>query len=295
MRVYYSGKAYQYLTDNAGDLREYYQTGIEKFDTNYSIDSDVEILIIAIESLLSLGLSNWTLDIGDVNFFKGFAYSMNIDEEHFDILRKLIDKKDYIGIENFSKKYELSKEALNIFRKLARLYGKEDIFYEAKKIANNHMSLESIERLEYIYNSLEKVGYHEYITLDFGMLKSLNYYTGLIFTGYIEGLGYPILSGGRYDNLCSSFDCKLSACGFAIGLDRLLNILEYANHYYEYIIAYEGGRFIEALSEIKKSEGKALLLSDCISIEEVKKKAKLNNIKKIIYIKNDGVICVLEV
>lgn len=50
------------------------------------------------------------------------------------------------------------------------------------------------------------------------MLRGLDYYTGMIFKGYTHEVGFPIISGGRYDKVVSVFGRDLSAVGFSIGI-----------------------------------------------------------------------------
>ena len=50
-----------------------------------------------------------------------------------------------------------------------------------------------------------------------------DYYTGLYFEIYIEGIGYPIGSGGRYDTLLSNFGDTRNAVGFALNLSRIMD------------------------------------------------------------------------
>ena len=53
------------------------------------------------------------------------------------------------------------------------------------------------------------------------MVQRNEYYSGIIFTGYIQGFGDAILSGGRYDKIFDTFDCSLGASGFAIDIDHI--------------------------------------------------------------------------
>ncbi|MGI6169726.1 MAG: ATP phosphoribosyltransferase regulatory subunit, partial [Christensenellales bacterium] len=73
---------------------------------------------------------------------------------------------------------------------------------------------------------LKAYGLAQYISIDFGMLKRIDYYTGIIFRGITDDLGCPILAGGRYDTLIESFGRDACATGFAIGLKRVLIALE---------------------------------------------------------------------
>ena len=56
-----------------------------------------------------------------------------------------------------------------------------------------------------VYARLKESGAEKYVSFDLGTVKSLAYYSGIVFTGLAEGVGAPVLSGGRYDGLCAQF------------------------------------------------------------------------------------------
>ncbi|WP_271629776.1 ATP phosphoribosyltransferase regulatory subunit [Caldicellulosiruptor sp. DIB 104C] len=289
----YFGRAFQFLQQEAGDLREFYQAGVENFHTSDSYYIDLEILILAIESLLQLGVDNFTIDIGEVNFFKGIAADYGIDDASAEILCKLVDKKDYIGIENFLIKKGISEKVIDVFRNLTRLYGKKDKINDAYKFAKNEISKSAIERLKEIFDKLSNLGYEKYISIDFGMVKHLNYYTGIIFSGYLPKLGYPVLNGGRYDNLCETFGRKLYAIGFALGVDRILNWLMRGGKakvkLYKAALFYKEGFFEIAIEKLLRLEKEVYFCSNPIDIQQAFNISKELKIGEFYYIDEEGI------
>ena len=64
--------------------------------------------------------------------------------------------------------------------------------------------------------------YHDEIHIDFSTVNNLNYYNGIVFRGFIEGITESILSGGQYDNLMALMGHKDSkAVGFAVNLNLI--------------------------------------------------------------------------
>ncbi|MBQ4609729.1 MAG: ATP phosphoribosyltransferase regulatory subunit, partial [Clostridia bacterium] len=61
--------------------------------------------------------------------------------------------------------------------------------------------------------------------LDFSVVNDMNYYNGLIFAGFIDGIPSGVLSGGRYDYLLSRMGKKGQAIGFAVYLDQIDRLL----------------------------------------------------------------------
>ena len=92
----------------------------------------------------------------------------------------------------------------------------------ARTLTENPAALAALDHLQQVYEHLCRAGAEKHVSFDLGTVKSLSYYSGMVFTGLAEGVGAPVLSGGRYDGLCAQFGRALSAVGFAIGLVRVL-------------------------------------------------------------------------
>ena len=89
----------------------------------------------------------------------------------------------------------------------------------------NEESKNALDNLKRIYELLCLYGFEKYVSIDLGMLESIDYYTGSIFKCYTHGVGFPICAGGRYDNLMGQFGDNKGAVGAAIGINRLISVL----------------------------------------------------------------------
>ena len=89
--------------------------------------------------------------------------------------------------------------------------------------------LESLDLIKYatelkeLCNLLKDSEYYNKIKIDFSLVGDINYYNGVIFKGYINGIAESVLSGGRYDKLAQKLGKTCSAIGFAVYLDLLEN------------------------------------------------------------------------
>lgn len=83
-----------------------------------------------------------------------------------------------------------------------------------------------LDSMKECIQSLKELGYLENVTVDLGKVAHLDYYTGIIFEGYVSGVGTSILSGGRYDCLLKKFGRDLPACGFSVKLDPLIDYVD---------------------------------------------------------------------
>ena len=77
-----------------------------------------------------------------------------------------------------------------------------------------------------VYDILKMYGLEQYIVIDLGLINQMGYYSGVIFQGYVEKFGKPVLMGGRYDRLGDEFGAALPAIGFACEIESLVKATE---------------------------------------------------------------------
>ena len=109
---------------------------------------------------------------------------------------------------------------------MPRLFGGEEVFEQAYALFDDKNARESLDYLRNIYNSLQQLGLGDKVIIDLGLVNQAEYYTGIIFRGYFDAVGEPVLSGGRYDNLLNDFGTDLPAIGFAVNVDLASSIAE---------------------------------------------------------------------
>ena len=80
---------------------------------------------------------------------------------------------------------------------------------------------EELNELKKISEVLKKNGCEHKTRIDFSVINNMNYYSGIAFKGFINGIPGGILSGGRYDKLMAKMGKKSGAVGFAVYLDML--------------------------------------------------------------------------
>ncbi len=220
----YIGNVFRFNEVGGGRQNEFTQVGVELLGDS-SCESDAEIIAVAINTLKAAGLENFQIDIGQVEFFNGLAEEAGLSEKDISRISKLIDRKDYVGVEEIVNQYNMPTELRELILKLPGLFGSLDVIEKLKKITRNKRSLAALENIEEVINILGDYGFTKYISIDLGMLKGPDYDTGIIFRGFTFGVGFPILSGGRYDSLTSTFGKECPAIGFSIGINMLMMAL----------------------------------------------------------------------
>ncbi len=201
--------------------REVAQAGVEIFGEQGAF-VDAYAVAFAAECLRAIGVDDFIIDVGHVGFYKGILEGSGLSEEAAEEIRGYINAKDSVNTEIALKKYGASKRAQAALLALPSLFGGVSVLQAAEKLTENPLAIESLRHLQKVYGYLKEMGAEQFVSFDLGTVKSLSYYSGMVFTGLAEGVGAAVLSGGRYDGLCAQFGKDLSAVGFAIGLDRAL-------------------------------------------------------------------------
>ena len=224
LRLYYIGNVFRY-DNKVGSQKEFCQAGVELIGINNN-KSDAEIITLAVECLKNSGLNNFFIDINHVNFFNGIMESIKVKEERKQEIKNAILNKDFVLLEKILSFEDIKDREKEFILKIPTLRGGKEILIEAEKMVDNKLSLSALKKIEEVYSLLRDYGLEEYILIDLGIIRNYDYYTGIIFEGYTDYLGFPVCGGGRYDNLCSKFGENLPSTGFAIGIERLATILE---------------------------------------------------------------------
>lgn len=225
IRLCYVGNAFINNSEYQGKLKEFTQIGSELLGDNTS-DADAEVIAMVIESLLKAGLTEFQIEIGQPEFFKGIVEKAGLDTDTIEELRELLENKKYFGVEDVLEKANVPQEDREVFLKFQEFAGSIEMIKLAKTLNINDKSKAALERLEKLYSILVIYGYEKYISFDLSMLNMYQYYTGIVFKGYTYGTGDAIVTGGRYDNLLGQFGKDFAAIGFAVNLDQLMVALE---------------------------------------------------------------------
>ncbi|HEY9062915.1 MAG TPA: ATP phosphoribosyltransferase regulatory subunit [Pseudobacteroides sp.] len=225
IRYSYIGNTFNYTELGGGKQKEFTQAGIEMVGVN-TPEADAEVIATAISAVKTMGLESFQIDIGQVEFFKGLMEEAGIADNDIEQMRILIDRKDFLGVEELVKGQDIREDLKELIFSLPRLFGSIDVIEKVEKITLNERSINALNNLRKVLQILDDYGYSKYVSVDLGMVRSLNYYTGIIFRGFTYGAGFPILSGGRYDSLVGKFGKNSPAIGFSLGVNMIMIALD---------------------------------------------------------------------
>lgn len=256
IRLCYKGNTFINHSSYQGRLHENTQAGAELIGVD-TVEADAEMVAMAVESLKAVGLKEFQIHIGSVEFFESLINETELSGEEESRLRELISNRNYFGVEELLEHSQTKITTKTAFQMLQELTGGAEVLRDAKKIALNTKAIEAVKRLENLYQLLTAYGVEKYITFDLSMSGTYGYYTGIIFRGYTYGTGDAIVKGGRYDHLLEKFGKASPSIGFVIVVDELMNAfarqkIEIPYRHKNTYILYDTNRQSEAIKLAKE-------------------------------------------
>ncbi len=215
VRYRYAGRLWLRETDpELGRYREYTQVGLELIGATGPL-ADAEVLELAFQALEALGVEG-VLEVGLPGLVGEVLRATGLPGEVQRALQGAVHRKSLPELQDLLRRYPLPGELAKVLLALPDLYGEgEEVLKEAGVLPWPPGARRALEGLA---GTLSLLGRR--VLLDLGMARRFDYYSGIFFRAYTPGFGLPLLGGGRYDGALLP-----KACGFALGVERLLEAL----------------------------------------------------------------------
>lgn len=221
LRYFYVLDVYRQVTKST-DSRESTQAGVEYFG-NASSEADAELISLAINTLKDLTIENFKIELGHAGFFKQITEELNLEPNELNELKRFIEAKNVTGLEPFLTELGVKENLQTIIKAIPFLYGQpDDVINRAKELPLTEKMVKTLDNLADIYTVLTNYSVDNYVVIDLGLINHMDYYSDMIFQGFIERVAKPIIMGGRYDELADQFSANIPASGFACDVDLLL-------------------------------------------------------------------------
>ena len=265
--------------------REFRQVGVELVGSDQEL-ADAEVIALAVEAITGLGLKNYQFNLGHMGIFSGLMLEAGVDEGTQVKLEEALARKDMVGVESWVRQSGLPTRVQELLLRLPHFHGGEEILDEVLDWSERPAIREAVESLRRIYRYLNIFGVQEYVSLDLGILRGFSYYTGAVFEGYVSGMGFPVVEGGRYDKLYADFGVTQPATGFAIHLGNLLEQFPLATTESADILVY--GSDVEQIirqCQTLRAQGKRVEMAlGIIESDMARKMAMQKHISEIIFV-----------
>ena len=224
LRLCYVGNTFINRTSYQGRLKENTQLGAELIGDD-SIEADAEMIAMVVDGMKQIGLSEFQVSIGHVDFLKSLMDETKLSEEIKEELYSLILNRNFFGVDEVLTENHVSKKIRDEFQVLPELMGGVEVLKKASAVATDNKAKKAVARMLKIYKILAFYGVEDHITFDMSMCGNYGSYTGVVFKAYTYGTGDAVVSGGRYDHLIEKFGKQTPSIGFAIIIDELMSAL----------------------------------------------------------------------
>ena len=225
-KVYYIENVYR-LDKDASKYREISQMGLEAIGS-YDPYITTEVVLLALKSLKEID-ENFVLDISNISFVTGLIDAISVTD--YSLRKKLLDcivSKNVHDLARLADEADLKENIKKSLKKLITINGSfKSALEDAYEIAINDEMKNALDELSAIYSCIGDTEFKDNIRLDFSIINDTNFYSGIVFCGYVAGVPRAVLSGGRYDKLLDKLGKNRNAIGFAVYLNEI------NSYYYE--------------------------------------------------------------
>lgn len=263
-KVFYVENVYR-VSKGTDAFKEIMQTGLECFG-NVRQEDILEVLDLAVESLQLLD-RNSVLEISDLTILEKIIAKLDVLPANRAALYHAIGEKNYHTIDQLvpASQTGLLKELLELHGSPAEVLPKLDQLLPSEEIAQFRQVLEDLGN-----RSIASM-----IRVDLSVVGDINYYNGIVFKGFVNGIPTAVLSGGQYDRLMRKLHRKSKAIGFAVYTD-MLERMDTAENDDGYLnIALPKGRLGERVYDMFAKSG-----YECPAILEQNRKLVFENPEK---------------
>jgi histidyl-tRNA synthetase len=219
LKLYYVGNCFRYENPQSGRYREFFQIGAELIGSK-NPETDAEVIALAINILRSAGLEDFVVRIGHIGILKSMVKDEIKDEKVAADVLRLLDKEDFDAMGELFDARTLPRKLFDKIVAYADVKG--DI-----TVLNNLDPTEATEHIKEIFEVLKIYGIED-CQVDLGIVRGLDYYSGMVFEIDAPKLGAEkqVLGGGSY-TLSELFGGEpVFSTGFAIGIDRTMMAIE---------------------------------------------------------------------
>lgn len=218
-KVYYNENVYR-VSGNTHQFKEIMQSGIEcigELDT-YDI---YEVVMLAGKSLCEIS-DSCVLDISHLGILNALLSEAGGSDDFRREAAHFIAEKNTHDMIRSCKKYGIGEDVTEKIVTLIETYGRPcDVLPALEDICTTDDAVSALNELHVLCELLSKTEIGKYVFIDFSIVGNLNYYNGIVFKGFVDGICEGVLTGGQYDNLMHRMGRDSRAIGFAVYLDLL--------------------------------------------------------------------------
>lgn len=234
LKLYYYGNCFRYERPQKGRFREFWQFGVE-FIGSSTAAALAELVALARTMMIGSGVAGFELRIGYIDIMKTVLDSLSIPEEARASALMLIDKGNLEGLEELLYEHGAAPMQVSDITRLLEEPADTGLLSVVRNLDGEYPGLdEHVRRFDEFLRSLDMFGVAGH-KVDLGIVRGLDYYTGMVFEIHVDTLGAEsqICGGGEYSLVPLFGGREVSTSGFAVGFDRVMLALESQGHEFQ--------------------------------------------------------------
>ncbi|MBR0404327.1 MAG: ATP phosphoribosyltransferase [Eggerthellaceae bacterium] len=228
-RFRYIQRVFREVEGQAGaDAREKKQIGIECIGPS-GAKADAEVLRLFVGAMNVAGVADFKISIATVGVLRSLLSATGASENWKVQVLDAFHESNFVKLDQLCDQAESRGLAYtDAIKRLARVRGGREAIDEARMIAADLGCASELDTFQETYELLCAEGFSNLLVVDFSVMSSFDYYTGLVFEAFAPGLGTPLGSGGRYDNMLGIYGVARPAAGFAFYLEEVQAAIQLA-------------------------------------------------------------------
>lgn len=220
-RLCYTAEVFREQASLRGEARQFTQAGVELLGVNGPA-SDAEVVCLLVSALEAAGLREFTVGVGTVAVLRALLAAAGGDAGWEAAVMRAAHERNLVTLDRLTAAPSVDARVGEALRRVVRIGGGREAILECREVAGEVGCADALGSLKRTWEIVEAAGAASRVRVDFGILRSFDYYTGLIVEAYAPGLGLPLGGGGRYDDVLAAFDAPMPAAGFALSLERVM-------------------------------------------------------------------------
>ena len=204
------------------DVREKKQIGIECIGES-GVQADAEVIGLFAQALEVAGVRDFKLSLATVGVLRALLASSSAPLKWKNDVLEAFHTSNFVDIDALCDEAESNgSQFAPVIRTLARIRGGREAICRARELVAPFGCADALDPFEQTFDLLAEAGLADRIVIDFSVMSSFDYYTGIVFEAFAPGLGTPLGSGGRYDKLLATYGVDRPAAGFAFYLEEAM-------------------------------------------------------------------------
>ena len=228
-RFRYTQRVFREIDGQIGaEAREKKQLGIECIGAA-GPEADAEVVGLFAQAMGVAGVDDFKLSLATVGVLRALLAASGAPVSWKDQVLDAFHESNFVELDSLCEDApQGADDYAAAIARLSRIRGGREAIRLARELVGPLGCADCLDDFERTYDLLDERGLANRIVIDFSVMSSFDYYTGIVFEAFAPGLGTPLGSGGRYDNLLSLYGLEAPAAGFAFYIEEVQAVLALA-------------------------------------------------------------------